>query len=78
MATVVPLYAINILFSVAFLLFMLGYFYIGKSKGEETCTPPPPWQNSTYTGGVVALTFGILMAIGGVVLRLLRGNYAVV
>lgn len=48
---------------VATIVFLTGYWFLGKSSGEKECSTPIEQQVQNYGGGVAGIIIGIMLYV---------------
>ena len=54
---------------VGIIVFLIGYWYLGKSSGQKDCKDQPETTSSNYGGGIAGIVIGIILMITGLVLN---------
>lgn len=57
------------LITVGIVIFLVGYWFLGKSQGEESCTPVSDKAKHNKNGGIAGIVFGIIFMVVGLVLN---------
>lgn len=52
-----------------FVIFLIGYWFLGKSSGEQEC--PTPIKSANYGGGIAGIVIGIIFMISGSFMNLI-------
>ena len=53
---------------VGIVIFLIGYWFIGRSQGEEQCKPPV--ESANKAGGIAGTVIGIIFMIAGLYFNL--------
>lgn len=56
--------------TVGIVIFLVGYWFLGKSQGEESCTPPNDKAKHNKGGGIAGIVIGIIFVIVGFIINL--------
>jgi uncharacterized membrane protein len=56
------------LITVGIVIFLVGYWFIGRSQGEEQCKPPI--ESANKAGGIAGVVFGLIFMIAGLYFNL--------
>jgi len=56
------------LITVGIVIFLVGYWFIGRSQGEEQCKPPI--ESANKAGGIAGVVFGLIFMIVGLYFNL--------
>lgn len=51
-------------------VFLIGYWFLGKSKGEESCTPPLDTSGVNRGGGIAGIVIGLIFMLVGFIINL--------
>lgn len=54
------------LISIGIIIFLVGYWFLGKSTGEDECSTKPESLNKNFGGGIAGIVFGIIFMIVGI------------
>lgn len=57
---------------VGIIIFLVGYWFVGRSQGEEQCSPP--LQTANKAGGIAGIVFGLIFMIVGLYFNLRNNN----
>ena len=49
------------------LIFLIGYWYLGKSTGLKECTNPIDTYGLNYGGGITCIVLGITLIVSGII-----------
>jgi uncharacterized membrane protein len=64
------------LITVGIIIFLIGYWFIGRSQGEEQCKPPI--ESANKAGGIAGVVFGLIFMIVGLYFNLSQSNPKVI
>ena len=64
------------LITVGIIIFLIGYWFIGRSQGEEQCKPPI--KSANKAGGIAGVVFGLIFMIVGLYFNLSQSNPEVI
>jgi uncharacterized membrane protein len=64
------------LITVGIIIFLIGYWFIGRSQGEEQCKPPI--ESANKAGGIAGVVFGLIFMIAGLYFNLSQSNPKVI
>lgn len=53
---------------VGIVIFLVGYWFIGRSQGEEQCNPPV--ESANRAGGIAGTVIGLIFMIAGLYFNL--------
>lgn len=53
-------------------IFLTGYWFTGRSQGEEQCTPP--LETANKAGGIAGIVIGLIFMIAGLVVNFSQEN----
>jgi putative Mn2+ efflux pump MntP len=51
------------------IIFLIGYWFLGKSYGQTDCKDIPDTTNVNYGGGMAGIFIGIILMITGLVIN---------
>jgi hypothetical protein len=57
---------------VGIVIFLVGYWFTGRSQGEEQCNPPI--ESANRAGGISGIVIGLLIMLAGLVVNLREAN----
>ena len=57
---------------VGIVIFLVGYWFTGRSQGEEQCNPPI--ESSNRGGGIAGIVIGLIFMLAGLVFNLRESN----
>lgn len=57
---------------VGIVIFLVGYWFIGRSQGEEQCKPPI--ESANRAGGIAGTVIGLLIMLAGLYFNLSNVN----
>lgn len=57
---------------VGIVIFLVGYWFIGRSQGEEQCKPPI--ESANRAGGIAGTVIGLLVMVVGLYFNLRDAN----
>lgn len=58
------------------IIFLVGYWFLGKSSGQKECKDPGETSGSNYGGGIAGIVIGIILMIVGIVLNFMPKSTA--
>jgi len=54
------------------IIFLVGYWFLGKSVGQNECKDKSESTRSNYGGGIAGIVIGIILMIVGLVLNFIH------
>ena len=57
---------------VGIVIFLVGYWFTGRSQGEEQCNPPI--ESANKAGGISGIVIGLVVMLAGLVVNLREAN----
>ena len=51
-------------------VFLVGYWFLGRSQGEEACTPPLDMSKINRGGGIAGIVIGLIFMLVGFIINL--------
>lgn len=57
---------------IGIVIFLVGYWFIGKSQGEEQCKPPI--ESANRGGGIAGTVIGLIFMLAGLYFNLSNSN----
>jgi Na+/proline symporter len=57
---------------VGIVIFLVGFWFTGRSQGEEQCNPPI--KSSNKAGGIAGIVIGLIFMLVGLVVNLSEAN----
>jgi hypothetical protein len=60
----------TILISIGIIIFLIGYWFLGKSRGESECKDKPDSLDRNYGGGIAGIVIGIILMLVGLIMNL--------
>jgi hypothetical protein len=67
----------NIILSVGIIVFLVGFFFLGKAQGQSDCANRPDTEGANRSGGWVGLTIGIIFTIIAIVMKFRNAGISV-
>lgn len=58
---------------IGIIVFLIGYWFLGKSSGQNDCKDKPENINSNYGGGIAGIVIGLILMITGLVINMSKG-----
>lgn len=55
-------------------LFLIGYWYLGKSTGQSECERKPDGTTMNYGSGIAGMVIGIILMVTGLVMNLTNSS----
>jgi hypothetical protein len=57
---------------VGIVIFLVGYWFLGRSQGEEQCKPPI--ESANKGGGIAGIVIGLIFMLAGLVVNFREAN----
>ncbi len=54
---------------VGIIVFLIGYWYLGKSSGQNDCREKPENTSTNYGGGIAGIVIGLILMLTGLVIN---------
>jgi uncharacterized membrane protein len=59
---------------IGIVIFLTGYWFLGKSSGQNDCKDKPENTNSNYGGGIAGIVIGIILMIAGLIMNMMANR----